>query len=642
MAIVFSDTFTDTDGVKLESHTPTVGTSYSVVDATIIGSYTAEINTNRLRSISVGFGAFYRWKLNPTSAYTANHSVSFGFGANTSNTGTGDIRFQVRYQGDTSRYEFRLVYNNNTSGTTVLAEIRYVSSGGTVTVLTSTTFSPATYANDSIVCTVNGTSLTMTRNGSSLLSTTNSSIAAAGDTLLYIGSNDFSDAIRIDNLFVTNNLNAPTTFPAAAGSTGALDKVVLGSSTSYDVATWTVGMLFKVPTGATFGTIMCRCATGSNTGWEGNIDATTSYLKMYGTAVEGNSFASSHAVDVWTWWFCSWDGTSFSLRSGPYGGTLVSRTRSRDNIGSGANSLVGQPWTVFSDTNHDGTRPASVAFAGMWSGVLANATIDAYAADMQASGGLTSAIEYFKFKTTDTAGVQGGKIGLGGSYTTVSLVAGPDTSSSVLLRTDFAGAFNPSLFASTETAGTVTQTGGEILFNYNTGYPGICYVDDVTAMDMTGKTVAIEMSTFPTSNPCYMRFYVLDTTGTGWGVNFAYSTTATGALSLVKIVSGVVTVVSAFNNYDNVSHKFMRLREGSGLVSVDRSPDGTTWTNVGGFFITAQISGVKLTAMKSRFGQTNSDGNGIYGVTSYWAPALTASSSVAALRTRVGAAVTGR
>jgi hypothetical protein len=227
-----------------------------------------------------------------------------------------------------------------------------------------------------------------------------------------------------------------TTYPAAAGSTGALDKVVLGSSTSYDVATWTVGMLFKVPTGAAFGTIMCRCATGSNTGWEGNIDATTSYLKMYGTVVEGNSFAASHAVDVWTWWFCSWDGTSFSLRSGPYGGTLVSRTRSRDNIGSGANSLVGQPWTVFSDTNHDGTRPASVAFAGLWSGVLADATIDAYAADMQASGGLTSSIEYFKFKTTDTAGVQGGKIGLGGSYTTVSLVAGPDTSSSVAaLRT---------------------------------------------------------------------------------------------------------------------------------------------------------------------------------------------------------------
>jgi hypothetical protein len=72
----------------------------------------------------------------------------------------------------------------------------------------------------------------------------------------------------------------------------------------------------------------------------------------------------------------------------------------------------------------------------MWSGVLTNATIDAYAADMQASGGLTSSIEYFKFKTTDTAGVQGGKIGLGGTYTTVSLVAGPDTSSSVAaLRT---------------------------------------------------------------------------------------------------------------------------------------------------------------------------------------------------------------
>lgn len=227
------------------------------------------------------------------------------------------------------------------------------------------------------------------------------------------------------------------TYPAAAGSTGALDKVVLGSSTSYDVATWTVGILYKLTsTGFVGGTLMCRNATNSNTGWEGAVDAGNWYLKMYGTAVEGDSFGSPHSFDVWTWAFISWDGTVFSLRSGPYGGTLVSRTRSRDNLGSGANSLVGLPWTVLGNTNHDGTRPASVAFAGMWSGILADATIDAYAANMETSGGLTSAIEYFKFKTTDTAGVQGGKIGLGGSYTTVSLVAGPNTVTSVAaLRT---------------------------------------------------------------------------------------------------------------------------------------------------------------------------------------------------------------
>jgi hypothetical protein len=46
---------------------------------------------------------------------------------------------------------------------------------------------------------------------------------------------------------------------------------------------------------------------------------------------------------------------------------------------------------------------------------------------------------------------------------------------------------------------------------------------------------------------------------------------------------------------------------------------------VSSFTIAAQISGVDLTAMKSRFGQTDSDGNGIYGVTNYWAPALAAS-----------------
>lgn len=212
MAVVFSDTFTDTDGVKLGSHTPTVGTSYTVLDYTLIGAHTAEINTNRLRSITPGYGAFYRWKLNPTSAFTADHSISFDFGANISANGNGSVRVQTRYQGDTSRYEFRLQYNNNTSYSTVAAAIVYVNSGGTVTTLAATTFSPSAYAMEPIVCTVTGSSLAMTRNGSGLLSTTDSTITAAGDMNLRFESNDVSDAIRIDNLSVDNTVAASTSF----------------------------------------------------------------------------------------------------------------------------------------------------------------------------------------------------------------------------------------------------------------------------------------------------------------------------------------------------------------------------------------------------------------------------------------------
>jgi len=200
-----------------------------------------------------------------------------------------------------------------------------------------------------------------------------------------------------------------------------------------------------------------------------------------------------------------------------------------------------------------------------------------------------------------------------------------------VLRTDFSGAFDAALFNKTETAGTVTQTGGEILFNYNTGYPGICYVEDVTAVDMTGEDMVIEMSTFPTTNPCYMRFYLMDSTGKGWGLRFNYSTTASGGLGITKLVGGTASVVSSLGNYDNVTHKFMRLREASGTVYFDRSPDGTTWTNMSSFTIAAEISGVDLTAMKARFGQLDSDGNGIYGVSSYYAPALATASNVSAL-----------
>lgn len=204
MTVVFSDTFTDTDGTTLASHTPTTGSSYSVIDFTVLNAFTAEINTNRLRGITPGYSAFYRWKLNPASAYIANHTIAFNWGANIGNNGTFDTRFQTRFQSGGERYEFRLVYNHTVSSSAVTAEIRYITAGETVTVLTSTTFSPSAYANEPFLCTVNGSDLSMTRNGGALLSTTNSTITAAGDVNLRVSVAAFSDAGRIDDLTITN------------------------------------------------------------------------------------------------------------------------------------------------------------------------------------------------------------------------------------------------------------------------------------------------------------------------------------------------------------------------------------------------------------------------------------------------------
>jgi hypothetical protein len=210
MTVVFSDTFTDTDGTTLASHTPTVGASYTVIDFTVLNAFTAEINTNRLNAITPGYSSFYRWKLNPASAYAANHTIAFNWGANIGANGRGDFRFQTRFQSGGERYEFRLVYDHTVSTTAVTAEIRYITAGGTVTVLATTTFSPSAYANEPFVCTVNGTALSMSRNGSGLLSTTDSTIASAGDVNLRVDVSSFANAARLDDLTITNTGSGPT------------------------------------------------------------------------------------------------------------------------------------------------------------------------------------------------------------------------------------------------------------------------------------------------------------------------------------------------------------------------------------------------------------------------------------------------
>jgi hypothetical protein len=230
-----------------------------------------------------------------------------------------------------------------------------------------------------------------------------------------------------------------TTYPAAVTFDSTSDQVTLANTTAYDVSTFTFALLFKPKTGYTSNkTIISRKNSGNTLGWRMDLNATgDAEPRWSGTTEDVSSFASAFTMDSWNWCFVQWNGSSFDkLRSGVYGGTLTNKTYTHALTGSGLTSAVGLPITLGTPVASTSFDKMDVAFFGLWSGSLADATIDAYAADMQASGGLTSSIEYFKFKTTDTAGVQGGKIGLGGSYTNVSLVAGPDTSSSVAaLRT---------------------------------------------------------------------------------------------------------------------------------------------------------------------------------------------------------------
>ena len=204
MDVVFSDTFTDSDGTTLASHTPTVGTSYTVLDYTVLGAYTAEIKTNRLRTISPGYGSFYLWKLNPGTAFASDHTISFTYGANIGNNGIADVRFRTRVQGSGAHYAFVLSYSHLVSYTSVDAKILYVDSVGAETTVASGTFAPSAYAGDTIECIVSGSSLAMKRNGSALISGTNATIGTSGDLHLRVEVNSFDDSAQIDTLSVDN------------------------------------------------------------------------------------------------------------------------------------------------------------------------------------------------------------------------------------------------------------------------------------------------------------------------------------------------------------------------------------------------------------------------------------------------------
>jgi hypothetical protein len=102
----------------------------------------------------------------------------------------------------------------------------------------------------------------------------------------------------------------------------------------------------------------------------------------------------------------------------------------RNQVGSGLTTAVGKSLIAGGDpSSHDGLFPNSIAFIGYWNTVLADGTIDSYSADMSGNGGLAAAIEYWKWTAADTTSITGGVAATAGTYTSITLGSGPDTSS---------------------------------------------------------------------------------------------------------------------------------------------------------------------------------------------------------------------
>jgi hypothetical protein len=186
-----------------------------------------------------------------------------------------------------------------------------------------------------------------------------------------------------------------------------------------------------------------------------------------------------------------------------------------------------------------------------------------------------------------------------------------------VLRTDFAGAFNSGLFTKTETSGTVTQTGGEIVFDGTDAF-----VQDLAPADISADNATIEISSYPAANNDYRFFFgVIDAAGRGVGWQFASG----GLLRFCKQSSGtpadLANAVAGSIGGWSTTYMFVRIRNSGTDSYLEYSTDDVTYTGINS---QSYPSGFSSTACKVIFGNMSGFNSSIYKVTNYWAPALSA------------------
>jgi hypothetical protein len=225
----------------------------------------------------------------------------------------------------------------------------------------------------------------------------------------------------------------PTTFTHAIEMDAGSDGVNLGSPAALDdLLEFTIGLLVWWDHTSGIRLISKSDSTGAQ-GWatqaavgSGNL----SLARQRGTTGQSRAVNAAIPVNAWRWVFIrAPNGTDITGRIGAYGAALSVPTYSSTTTGAGAYvSDAALDIRLGQQNGSNASRVMRVAFAGIWSGVLSDGTIDSYAADMDGNGGLTAALDYIKPLASDTSSITGGKGLLTGSYSGATLVAGPDGS----------------------------------------------------------------------------------------------------------------------------------------------------------------------------------------------------------------------
>lgn len=178
--LIFSDSFTGSNGTDLVSHTPDTGTSWTEAIDTA-GNLNIQIQSNQARASAFSESNTLAYVANPASTHADMRIEAKFAGLPTSNDDV--FKFVVRYQDSNNFYA--CVFSWDSGNAYAVWFDKTV--GGTVTDLTGGA-TPTIVAGDTVACQIEGTTLKILVNGTTILTDSDTSISTAGKAGMYLGA----------------------------------------------------------------------------------------------------------------------------------------------------------------------------------------------------------------------------------------------------------------------------------------------------------------------------------------------------------------------------------------------------------------------------------------------------------------------